>query len=539
MNDWTHWIVPAAVAAILVLLTEGAKHFCIRRWRSESATLPDGRPQPKPFFLGLLIPPVVILVLTPLALGLMRLSSGLAADLARYANAVTAWRVFWTILFFVNGAECVMRFFFYLRNRRFPVPTLLRNILHFVIVVGVLMLVSKHILGHDISTALASTAIVTAVVGFALQGVLGNLLAGISLHIVRAAMPGDWVAIGKEVEGEVISGNWRETQLRTLEGHYLAVPNSLIATSVINNMSYPNRERDVELEVGASYEDAPADVIEALQASATGVPGVLAKPAPVAVLAGYGDFGINYKLFYSTDHYERRVFTSGAVLARIWYEFKRRGINIPFPLGDNRIDSAVTLMHQAPSHTPDAGEIDALVDDLLHSDVVGTLLMDADGKTLVSEVDIRGIATSFRRVRYTKTETLFRQGEPGDSAYVLVKGSLEGTILDPGTRRVVHRFAVKPGEFVGEMCLLTGCPRTATVVATGESELIAISQQAFARLLALRPGIPEHLADLAARRTAQNEAKRKAFDAAAPEVAQHKLTILARFKALLSHVRRG
>ena len=73
----------------------------------------------------------------------------------------------------------------------------------------------------------SSPALLTAVVGFALQGVLGNLLGGMSLHLTRSVVPGDWVRVGEE-EGRVIETNWRETRLRTLGGHTIGEPRHLV-----------------------------------------------------------------------------------------------------------------------------------------------------------------------------------------------------------------------------------------------------------------------------------------------------------------------
>ena len=201
----------------------------------------------------------------------------------------------------------------------------------------------KTVLDIDISPLLASTALVTAVVGFALQGVLSNLLAGMSLHLTRSVLPSDWVSIG-DVEGQVLDTNWRETRLRTASGHTMIIPNSTVANATIHNMSWPTPLRRHRLPVGAGYSDTPGDVIDALVQSALNVPEVLRDPPPDAYVTAFQDFGINYVLRFWTHSYHKRQRIEGHVARMIWYQFKRRGIEIPFPMSDRLLDDFMTVV---------------------------------------------------------------------------------------------------------------------------------------------------------------------------------------------------
>jgi len=196
---------------------------------------------------------------------------------------IDAWFRFWEFVFLIALVEGLVVVFCRILKKPLPVPDLLLNILRGVLIVAALLAVLRFQLGINISPVLGASALVTAVVGFALQGVLGNLLAGMSLHVVRSVVPGDWVVIG-DIEGEVIQTNWRETRLRTIGGHIIVVPNSTVAAATIHNMSRPTPRRRHRIFVGASYSDAPADVIDALVQSAGVVPEVLREPAPSAYL---------------------------------------------------------------------------------------------------------------------------------------------------------------------------------------------------------------------------------------------------------------
>ena len=414
------------------------------------------------------------------------------------------WLAFWAVLFLFNFIEAVSLQIYSIQGRSFPIPSLLRNILRFVFLLIVVFVILRFALKVDISPLLASTALLTAVIGFALQGVLGNLLSGMSLHLTRSIMPGDWVAIGEE-EGRVVRTNWRETRLRTVGGHTIVVPNSLVASEVIQNLTTPTPLRRHEINVGASYSDAPGDVIEAMTKAALGVESVLGRPKPTAYVTEFKDYGINYVLRYWTKHYHDRVPIDGDVSRMIWYEFKRRGIEIPFPMSDKLLNDFMAVVYRQRKLPPEDGELDRRSRVLAGSELISEFLTDREGKPLLGYEEIRDLASSLKFVRYTDKEILFRQGDEGDDCYIVVSGMLRG--------RIEYRDGVPPQEFeigtgalLGEMSLITGMPRTATIIGGEEVELLKITTDAFTRLLALRAEIPEQLSRLAADRAAKNAA---------------------------------
>ena len=533
MTDFIGLSVAAGISLAVVCVAYGLRAFYFRtgfhtRLNGGSAQVTLSS------IAGLLVPAVTVLVLTSPVLLFSRLHAGFSAWCGTHAAYMTAWYVFWLFLLLIDGLECALRMFFAVRGKPFPIPPLIRNILHFVLVVGVLLVVAKIVLNRDISTVLASTALLTAVIGFALQGVLGNLLAGMSLHIVRSTVPGDWVAIG-DIEGEVLETNWRETRLRTVGGHLLILPNSKVSEAVIHNMTHPEPSRRIRISVSASYSDAPADVIAGLEAAALSVSEVLREPPPSAILTEYKDFGINYDLRFWTSRYFDRAPLTSDVQRRIWYQFKRRGIEIPFPMSDKLLNDFMEVVYRQRSMPPEEKETEQNLSDLHQSDFTRKLLADTDGQPLVSDDELRPVANTLRRLRYTRGETLFTQGEMGETAYVLVRGTLSGRV-EYQSDVLPHTFTLSTGALLGEMSLATGLPRTATLQAVDEVEVLEIPGSAFIRLLGLRPDIPTKLAELVSRRAAQNAAMYEHLKAMPPAgfgASLRRDTILTRFMRLL------
>ena len=454
--------------------------------------------------IGLISRPLAVLVLSEFVLGILRLNPWMKECLLQIPHHITAWLSFWFIVLSIDLVEGIVRQAFIVRGRPFPIPELLASIMRTVLLVAAAFVVIKVVLDIDISPLLASTALVTAVVGFALQGVLSNLLAGMSLHLTRSVMPSDWVSIG-EVEGQVLDTNWRETRLRTASGHTMIIPNSTVANANIHNMSWPTPLRRHQLPVGASYSDAPGDVIDALVQSALNVAEVLRDPPPDAYVTEFKDFGINYVLRFWTHEYHKRLRIEGHVARMIWYQFKRRGIEIPFPMSDKLLEDFMTVVFQQRRLPPEDGEMAQRIADLKASDFWTRTLVDAEGKALLQDEDLRQVVGKMRRSLYTSGETLFHQGDAGDTCYVVVQGSLHGCVEYDDTTQPVE-FDVGPGALLGEMSLMTGLPRTATVSAREEAELLEIPEDAFASLLSLHPEVPAVLSQLVADRAAINAA---------------------------------
>jgi len=187
--------MPAMVIEILALLAVlGAAAAMARPFRHSPDAGHEARFPLRSFWAPLVMPLTVI----GLSAVLFRLASQAAccqAQMPSLERHARAWMVFWTAVLAVNLVESVAGFVWALRGKAFPVPELLRNILRALLYVAAAFLVLNRILGRDISTLLTSTALLTAVVGFALQGVLGNLLAGMSLHLARSVFPSDWIAV--------------------------------------------------------------------------------------------------------------------------------------------------------------------------------------------------------------------------------------------------------------------------------------------------------------------------------------------------------
>jgi len=447
-----------------------------------------------------------------------------------------AWLSFWGIYAVVRLVEGLLVEGFAQMGRACPLSRLTRGLLRLAIMLGIAFMLIRYQLGFKIGVLLTSTAIVTGVIGFAMQGVLGNLLAGMSLHACRSMSAGDWIEVDGTI-GQVTLVNWRETRLRTLGGHVVIVPNGKLADATLRNFSSPTSLRRHEAPVSASYGDAPGDVIAALIEAAQSVPMVEKNPAPDAYVTGFRDFCIEYVLRFWSKQYEQRTTIEGNVMRMIWYKFSRRGIEIPFPMSGRLLENFMQAVHAQHFEKPLASEIERIVDDLLCSDFGRKLMAGPEGVCMLSRDELKAVARDVKRTQFTCGEVLMRQNDDGESFYVLVRGKVQGCIADADTARPVE-FELQPGALFGEMSLLTGLPRSATMTAAADCELLEFDRTAFTHLLSLREEVPRVLSDLAAARARENAEsleKLRAFAAVPPDLASD--GILHRLKRMLGEWR--
>ncbi|MBE3112364.1 MAG: mechanosensitive ion channel [Acidobacteria bacterium] len=185
--------------------------------------------------------------------------------------------------------------------------------------------------GLDVSPLLTTSAITSLVLGLALQPILGNLFAGVVISLERPFRINDCIKIG-DTFGRVVGITWHSTHLRTRDDDELIVPNSRIAGENVLNYYFPYPLHLERIRVGVHYKTPPYRVQRALVDCAAGIENALEKPSPEAFVISFDDSAITYELRVWVDDVMHAPRVASQVRARIWVEFRRRGITIPFPI---------------------------------------------------------------------------------------------------------------------------------------------------------------------------------------------------------------
>jgi small-conductance mechanosensitive channel len=385
------------------------------------------------------------------------------------------------------------------------IPDAFPSILQDAMVIGVLTLIATFVFQDRLLT---TSAVGAVVVGFALQDTLGNAFAGLGIQSEKPFRVGHWIRVG-DFEGRVAEVTWRATKLRTRQGNFVIVPNNIIARDAITNYSEPAVPARIELEVGASYLSTPVDVKAGILEAISRVPRVLPSPAPDALLYAFDGSAITYRARFWITDYEFDDEAKDEVRTAIFYAFGRRGIEIPWPI-------EVGYSREWPE--PDAATKQAERE---------RVLAGVDLFSRLTEDQRRDIAAASIIRMFGSGETIVRQNDPGQSMFIVCSGEA-AVVLEPGRREVA---VIQPGGYFGEMSLLTGDVRSASVVARGDTAVLELDAELFRALGAADPTAVEQIGVLAMTRRAELQQIRDAAQNAT--VAEVPSTFLGRMKKFL------
>src|SRR5213594_826714 len=238
--------------------------------------------------------------------------------------------------------------FYFEKKRQTPIPHFLREVVAGIIFLVILLFVLSY--GYHAETQLkgllAGSGVVAIIVGFAGQNLFAGIIGGISIQINKPYKVGDWLQVGERF-AEVMEINWRSTRLRTNDNIYLDIPNNEMVSHEIVNLHYPTEVHAMRIRVGVEYKNPPNLVKDALFRAASTANGVLAEPKVKVFLVDFADFAVTYEIKYYMGNHSRINEINDAVRTNVWYELKRQGITIPFPIRTLQVErKGVASMHE-------------------------------------------------------------------------------------------------------------------------------------------------------------------------------------------------
>ncbi|MEO8348240.1 MAG: mechanosensitive ion channel family protein [Acidobacteriota bacterium] len=354
-------------------------------------------------------------------------------------------------------------------RRKVAAPALLRQIVSLLVFGLSAAILLRVVLGIQLTGVIATSAVLSVVIGLALQDTLGNLFSGLALHLEKSLQVGDMVRSG-DIFGTVEELSWRAMKLRTMEGNVLLIPNSIASRERLEVFPRPGRPIARTLEVGLEYQTPPAQALAALAAAGRDLSGIAAYPEPTAYLKSFGDYAIAYELRYWLEDYARFLELDSQIRERVWYRLNRENISIAFPLIRQWQWSAGSL-------TPPS-----------RREAVESAISSVDLFALLSDEARGRVADGARERRFAAGETIVREGDGGSSMFVVESGRLGVSVH--GKVGQSQRLAVlEEGAAFGEVSLLTGDPRTATVRALTEATLLEIDKATISPILRENPSL--------------------------------------------------
>lgn len=350
--------------------------------------------------------------------------------------------------------------------------------------------------GLNLSGIIATSAVLTAVIGFSLQDTLGNVIGGLALQTDDSIQVGDWVKVN-DVNGRVTEIRWRYTAIETRNWETVFIPNAVLLknqVTVLGRRRGSPRQWRRWVYFTVDYRHPPTTVIDAVEGALRGaaIPNVAAEPPPNCIVIDFQESLARYAVRYWLTDLAVDDPTDSAVRVRVHYALRRSNIALSMPAhavflteetGDRRANKAQRQDEQR------AVALERV--DLFAS-------LPPDDRAL--------LASNLHFAPFARGEVLTRQGAQAHWLYIVAQGQVSVRVSVDGEQREVAQLG--SGTFFGEMSLLTGAARSATVVALTEVECWRLDKAAFKALLDRRPEVAEDVAETLAARQVELEAVR-------------------------------
>lgn len=361
--------------------------------------------------------------------------------------------------------------------------------------------------GLDLSGILATSAVITAIVAFSVQDTLGNILGGLALELDSGFEIGDWIRVD-DVAGCVTDVRWRSVSIRTRNGETVIVPNSHMVRSKVTVLGRPAGEhRQIRRWVwfGVPLAQSPARVIDVVETALrnAAIPHMAGDPAPNCVLMDFERGYARYAVRYWLTDFERDDPTDSAVREHVLTALQRAGMRIAVA------EQQVHVVAQDKLHAEQVAlrELDARIAALRGIDLFGELTDD----------EFRMVAGGLEPAPFAAGDLITRQGAVAHWLYILANGEVEVSI--DGADGARHGIASLRGPTVfGEMGLLTGEPRHATVVARSGCECYRLQKAVLEDVLVKRPSLADRMSRILAERQTNLEQKSHDLSSRADEL---------------------
>jgi small-conductance mechanosensitive channel/CRP-like cAMP-binding protein len=378
------------------------------------------------------------------------------------------------------------------RRRGAGMPRLMLDIARALAFIVMILLTLNLILGVQLNSIVISSTILTAVIGLALQDLLKNVIAGIALQTERPFEIGHWVEINKQT-GRVVEMSWRATRVITVDGNYIIYPNANLSQAELINYTLGSPIQAMHVQIGLMPGHPPNLVKQVLSAAALASPDVCREPPPSIKVIQYGDYSVTYDVKFWLYNYDKYPEKRDAVMTSMWYHVQRAGLKLPAPLRE-------VYLHQVDAHTEAAQQE-------LRIEQITTALRQVDLFAVLDRAELHRLAERVGARLYARGEVLARQGEAGDTFFIIRSGrvriDVDDNLNDDVAPVTVNHLG--PGEFFGEMALLTGAARGASVTAEEDTEILLVARQDIGPLLQANPELPERLGEVLARRLEMNQ----------------------------------
>jgi len=361
-------------------------------------------------------------------------------------------------------------------------PKIIKDLVFIISSIVATIVVLQRSFGISLTGLFTTSAILTAIVGLAAQATLKNFLAGLTLRIDPPFKEDDWIDVDVS-KGTVVALTMMNTQLRGSDGSLIVIPNEQVSMANLRRFSSGSPFGNM-FTVGFDYIHAPSVIIDLLIETVKRHPKVLHDPAPSVWVDAYAESSIIYQVL--AFHYEastrNQLQMKSDLLDMIWHTAKRNHINVPYPKRE--------LVYRYDG-TSDKRDWD--------TDKIADLLLAQPIFSSMSQQQIEFILDNSRVGSYAQNEIIMAEGDDGDSLYLILDGVVEVWRNGPDHSKITLSNLAS-GSIIGEMTLLTGQSRQATVQTKSMCLLLEVKQEPFLTVLEQDSTLMSNILELVSKR---------------------------------------
>ncbi|WP_019832341.1 mechanosensitive ion channel family protein [Sphingomonas sp. PR090111-T3T-6A] len=308
------------------------------------------------------------------------------------------------------------------------------------------LIILNSVLDLPIKGLLATSGVIAIVLGLALQNSLADLFAGIAVGLEQPFHVGDRVTIGDHAEGIVVQMNWRSIRIQTDSEDLATIPNSIVAKSQIINRSVPTERRAASVEISTSSTASSQLLSELIRQAILLCPAILTDPAPSIRIRHVGTRTTTFSVGYFVANTPTLSVARGELLWQVRRLFRHAGVQDATPLPNTSLLQNLALFESLATD-----QVAQIAKDLLPH-------------------------------RFDPGAVLFEQGSVGASLYIIRSGIFE--ISQTNASGMLRRYGrIGPGEYLGEISMMSGDPRPVRVTALTSGEVLELPRKALESLI--------------------------------------------------------
>lgn len=367
-----------------------------------------------------------------------------------------------------------------------PVPKLLKDVVAIVVLVLAFSGIMATVFNRSLSGVIAASGVAGLVIGFAVQQLIADFFSGIILNINPPFSVGQWIKLDNDEWAKAVETNWRATVFEDFYCNTLTVPNSRVSRMAVRNFETHKTYTAQSMEIYVDSRVPTGRILDILLSAgkearyAMDPSGEL--PEPFVGITDLSERGVRYMLYYHIPSVASYISSRTTLYETVVNHLYQAGID-PVP---PRYEVGTRAAPEFVSRHRDRA----------------ALLRKADLLAGLTDEEIAGLAAQMAEHRFAPGGAVVEQGEAGESMYLLVEGLLSVFIDIEGTEKMVAKLG--PGTVFGEMSLLTGERRTATIRADVRSLAYEVTKPVFETVLKERPEVMGPISETMAWRKLRN-----------------------------------